>query len=109
MKFTQLSYLPNEILDLIVENSNPKYWMLVSKYYWKEMISSVKTTNMFGTTFYNGKLHSFNDRCASGSKYGGMKRWYRHGKLHRGHDKPAVVYYDTIMYYKNDIEYFPDE
>jgi len=56
-----------------------------------------------------GELHSFNDNPAVKCHFGGYKKWYKDGELHRDNDKPACIYYNGSMkWYKEGRLYKED-
>ena len=73
----------------------------------RDFISTGKVVDSNGTikTYFQGKLHSYNDEPAVIRK-DGMKLWYKNGKLHSYNDKPAVVQKDgKKFWYKNGKPY----
>lgn len=56
-----------------------------------------KSQDMFGSTYKNGLLHSFDDQPAISLDNGTNKFWYRNGYRHRDGDKPAVVKGEKYM------------
>ncbi len=52
-------------------------------------------------TILYGNFHSIDDRPAIVYN-DGEQTWYRHGKLHRDNDKPAVITTEVQKYYQHD-------
>lgn len=60
-------------------------------------------TDMNGSTFKNGLLHSYGDEPAMYCPILKEKIWFKDGKRHRDGDLPAVQSDKTLTWYKNGV------